>query len=230
MSLSESDIQRRGITRLCHFTKSNKLMHIMSSESGIISTNFLAESQGELLTQNDTSRYDGKLDYISCSVQYPNTWYLNRIRDTDPIFKQWVVLFLNPMIMLDSRTLFCHRNAAANWGQYLKPGLEGFQGMFAHTVQGQRPLTRTRQMPDCCPTDGQAEVMIYGNITRSDILAVAVPTFDQARDEITRLQFIPGTPDLQLVVAPDLFNNNWHSQIRTGNIPEEIPYDRGELN
>lgn len=228
MNLSEKDVRQRGITRLCHFTKSNKLLHIMSSESGIISVKFLAELHGDLLAQNDTRRYDGKLDHISCSVQYPNTWYLNKIRDIDPIFKQWVVLFLNPMIMLDSRTLFCHRNAAANSGRDLKNGLKGFEGMFKQTVQGQRLLTRTRQMPDCCPTDGQAEVMIYRHIARSDILAVAVPTIDQAKDEIVRLEFIASSPEVQFVIAPDLFNNNWHSQIRVGKIPEEMPYDRGE--
>ncbi|MEH7490516.1 DarT ssDNA thymidine ADP-ribosyltransferase family protein, partial [Priestia megaterium] len=130
-------INQKGIGRLCHFTKSNKLLQIMRSEDGIIANTFL-DDQIEILSKNDELRLDGKEDYVCCSIQYPNTWYLNRIKNKDPLFKEWVILFIDPTLLLDMDTLFCHRNAASDRGNNLKQGYNGFMGMFGNPVSGQR--------------------------------------------------------------------------------------------
>lgn len=222
MSSILHEIQNRGITRLCHFTKSNNLPHILRNESGIIA-NTLLDDQKEILKKNDENRYDGKEDFVCTSVQYPNTWYFKKIRDNDPIFKQWVILFTNPILMNKSSTLFCHRNAAANRGAFIKGGFDGFDGMFKNSVKGQRLINRQQRMLPCCPTDDQAEVLIQHNIGRSHIIAIAVPTEEQAYVEKIRLSFIPGVPkDINWVIAPDLFNGRWSAMVRRGVVPREI--------
>jgi ssDNA thymidine ADP-ribosyltransferase, DarT len=226
-SLISKRIVEKQITRLCHFTNSRSFLHIMSNPNGIIASNFLSsEDKEEYYKQNDELRKDGKLDYISCSVQYPNTWYLKRIKNKDPNFIDWLILFLDPILMLDEKTLFCHRNAAANNGQFLKPGIRGFDGMFERIVEGKYPIIRTSNMLPCSPTDGQAEVMIYKNIPLQFIRGVCVPTIEKAENEKLKLELI-GVPiekilSLDWVIAPDLFESKWNSLVKNGTVPEEI--------
>ncbi|WP_430495331.1 DarT ssDNA thymidine ADP-ribosyltransferase family protein [Rossellomorea marisflavi] len=220
------EIKQREITRLCHFTKSNNLPHILKNESGILANTFL-DDQKEILKRNDINRYDGKEDFVCTSVQYPNYWYFKKIKDRDPLFKQWVILFTNPILMNESSTLFCHRNAAANRGAFIKSGFNGFEGMFKDSVFGQRLINRSNRMLPCCPTDDQAEVLIYNKISRSNINAIAVPNEEQAIKEKTRLSFISGIPkDINWIIAPELFNGNWSAMVRRGEVPREIRLPR----
>lgn len=224
MNQLKQEIIERGITRLCHFTKSNNLSHILRNESGILANTSL-DDQLEILKKNDEHRYDNKEDYVCCSVQYPNSWYLRRIKDIDPLFKEWVVVFIDPNLVDNPTTLFCHRNAAAGRGQYIKGGYEGFTGMFKSPVNGQKLIYRKPLMPRCCPTDDQAEVLLYKNILRSHIIGIAVPTEEQARREKARLSFIQEVPrDIEWIIAPDLFNVSWSSMVRNGNLPKEYLY------
>ncbi|MCY9658489.1 DarT ssDNA thymidine ADP-ribosyltransferase family protein [Paenibacillus chondroitinus] len=224
MTTNKQLLEQKGITRLCHFTKSNKLPHILSKESGIVANTEL-DDQIELLSKNDPLRLDGKEDYVCCTVQYPNTWYLRNIKNNDPLFTEWVIILINPYLVTNDTTLFCHRNAAAGRGVYIKEGYEGFSGMFNQTVQGQRPMNRTQRMLSCCATDDQAEVLIYKNVSRSDILGLVVPNEEQARKEKARLKFIKGVPDdLTFIIAPDLFEVSWSAMVRNGQVPSEILY------
>ncbi|CAM4127404.1 DarT ssDNA thymidine ADP-ribosyltransferase family protein [Saccharibacillus endophyticus] len=224
MNNIKSEISQRGITRLCHFTKVNKLLHIVRNESGVVANAFL-QDQLDLLDKNDLLRLDGREDYICCSVEYPNTWYLRRIKNNDPIFKDWVVLLLNPDLMVKETTLFCHRNAAANRGEYVKAGETGFRGMFNNPVQGRSTIYRSRDMLACCPTDGQAEVLIYQNIALSDIIGIAAPTKEHVRKIKSMVSLIPDArQNFEWIVAPELFDVNWNNIIRTGRRPTETPY------
>jgi len=216
------EIKNKEIVRLCHFTKSSKLLHILQKEDGIIANRFLDE-QIEILSKNDPSRLDGKEDYVCCSIQYPNTWYLDKIKNNNTLFKEWVILFIDPILLTNPKTLFCHRNAASARGANIKSGYEGFSGMFKDQVQGQRLIYRTPKMLSCCPTDDQAEVLIYKNIPRSCIKAIVVPNRDQAKRELTRLRMI-NAPNIDIILAPELFNSRWSSKIRRGQIPEELLY------
>ncbi|XYY59802.1 DarT ssDNA thymidine ADP-ribosyltransferase family protein [Bacillus velezensis] len=116
---------------------------------------------------------------------------------------------------------------AAGRGQFIKSGIEGFVGMFKNRVLGQRLMYRTHSMAECCPTDDQAEVLLYKNIPRGHIIGIAVPTEEQARREKARLSFIKEVPkDIKWIIAPDLFNVSWSSMVREGDIPEEYYYRR----
>lgn len=213
------EILNRKITRLCHFTKLSKLLHIITNENGIQS-NYFFDDLKETLIKNDENRYDNKEDYVCCSIQYSNTWYLNRIKDNDPLFKDWIALLINPILLADDNTLFCHRNAASNYGRNIKPGYEGFIGMFAESVQGKSTIRRSKMMLPACPTDGQAEVLIYKNIPREYIQGILVENEELARKVRIILKILKRSP-LPIIVSSEFFSNTWNSKIRNGKIPVE---------
>lgn len=82
----------RGITRLCHFTRSVNLVHILVM--GEIRAKDELERSVEGYRFTDDRRLDGHHAHVSCSVEYPNSWYLDQARKRDPNFRDWVVLDL----------------------------------------------------------------------------------------------------------------------------------------
>jgi len=216
----------RGITRLCHFTQSRKLAHIICNPRGIMATEELQRVAPDLIDVTDNERLDGCLDHISCSIEFPNTWYLKKIKDQDPLFKEWVVLFLKPSLLYKDGTLFCYRNASSQRGRLVTGGYSGFQSLFQPEITGARGLIfkRTPGMLSCCPTDDQAEVLVLGNILHEDIIAVGVCSEEQAKREIVRLCLLQDAIPLNWVIVPQIFTTEWSSLVRKGRRPNEISY------
>ena len=65
-------LTNRGVTRLCHFTRLQKLCHIIETEQGILATSAITFDTKDV---TDANRYDGELNHVCCSIQYPNSWY-----------------------------------------------------------------------------------------------------------------------------------------------------------
>ncbi len=216
----------RGITRLCHFTQSRKLAHIVCDPRGVMATAELREVAPDLLDVTDTERLDGYPDHISCSIEFPNTWYLKKIKDQDPLFRDWVILFVRPLYLSKDNTLFCCRNASTQRGRLVTGGYSGFQSLFKSEILGAKGLVfkRTPDMFPCCPTDDQAEVLVFGNIPREDIIGVGVCSEDQARRERIRLCFLRDAISLNWVVAPQIFTTEWSKLVRRGTRPAEKLY------
>lgn len=220
------EIEDRRITRLCHFTKSNKALHILRSASGIKAVDFI---QDDVYDANDELRLDGKTDFVNCSIEYPNYWYWKHIKDNHPLFKDWVILFINPSILLKESTEFCFTNAAYRSGIHIKKGYEGFKELYSPTVCGKRTLNRYPKMLTCCPTDDQAEVLVYNNIPRNDIIGVAVQDEEQAKREYRRwYKNLNDIPKLDIIIAPSLFDGSWSQKVRQGIKPVEIKFEGGE--
>jgi len=219
--------QRKGISRLCHFTQSRKLAHILTGLGGVWCTSYLKQNYPDLLDQNDEVRLDGHEDYICCSIEYPNTWYLNKVRDRDPLFKEWVLIFLTPSLIWRDDTLYSPRNAAAERGRYIVEGYEGFLQLYQPQVLGAqgRVRTRTPAMLSACPTDDQAEVLVYQHIPSNEIIGVAVASEEQARSELNRLDILGCHPSFNWYVSPDIFNNRWSSTVRYGLRPDEVIFE-----
>lgn len=75
----------RGVTRLCHLTPFVNLLQIAQGSS-LRSVTELSQDHRAAFDQQDLERLDGHPDHISCSVQYPNVWYLrSRRRDATPL-------------------------------------------------------------------------------------------------------------------------------------------------
>jgi hypothetical protein len=202
-------VRARGITRLCHFTPSRNLPHIVGEETGILCTKSLTENEQAVFTATDHERIDGYEDRVCCSIQYPNAWYLRRAREKERLFLDWVIIFIDPSYLALEGTGFCARNAAAGSGRFVGFGLDAFNGLFAQSVIGARGIIRTREncLFPTCPTDDQAEILVPDRISFAHIIGVAVRNENQARNEVARLQ-LAGLPSdsFEFVVAPDLFN------------------------
>lgn len=215
------EIEKRNITRLCHFTTLASALKILRSEKGIMASEFIDE---DVYSPNDVQRYDGKTNFICCSVEYPNTWYLDRIRNKDPLFNEWIILLIDPYLAALESSQFCPVNAATNKGMYINDGVKGFLDLFQQQIPISRRIFRSAGMLDACPTDGQAEVLIYKNISRNDIIGLVVENEGAAKRvsaALTVLKRSCDIPDIDMYIAPDLFVNSWNQIIRTGERPDE---------
>ena len=227
----KEEAQRRGITRLCHFTPSRNLIHIASGVTGILATRKLEEEERKLYTSTDLLRLDGHQGYISCSVEYPNAWYFDKARGKDVLFKDWVVMMIKPKCLWADGTKFCARNAAGACGAEIAEGEAAFHVMFAASVRGAggKTFTRSSSHLPCCPTDEQAEVLIPDQVPLEDVLAVVVSSDTQAKNENARFWAV-GVPakHFRLVVAPTFFDK-WalSTCIRSGNRPTESVWSPG---
>lgn len=221
------EAERRGITRLCHFTPSRNLVHILTGETGILATKNLKTSERSIFTSTDLQRLDRHQEYICCSIEYPNVFYFNTAKSRDKLFKDWVVLFIKREYLWLAGTKFCPRNAASGSGSYISEGEKAFLEMFDQSVGR---FSRWSKHLISCPTDIQAEVLVPDTIAIEDILAIAVPTQEQAKNEIARLRWVGESENrFKFVVAPDLFDRNkLPNSIRNGKRPTEILFESEE--
>lgn len=210
--------EERGVTRLCHFTKLQMLTHILSSNEGILASDSI---RSDVKTVTDADRYDGELQYICCSIEYPNSWFLRKAqqRDVDQIFREWVVLYIDLGILDYRDAKFCACNAARNYGQYIFNDLMQLETLFSsQTVLGRQ---RDRDILKCCPTDDQAEVLIKDSVPRSYLTGVAVGNDDIAA-RVSSILATYSVPDKQIFIAPDVLSTNWSNIVRAGRKPKEI--------
>jgi hypothetical protein len=227
-----SEAGRRTITRLCHFTPARKLAHIASGETGILATNKLREDERAVFDATDLARLDRHETHICCSIQYPNAWYMDRARAKDVLFRDWVILLIDPRYLWTEGTLFCPRNAAADYGAQITQGDAGFRALFANTVLGAYRIQRSAKHLESCPTDNQAEVLIPDHIPLNEILGAVVQSETQARNEDARLRLL-GIPKgtMNFVIAPVLFDKHaLRDYISAGRIPEEQGWSTGEAD
>jgi len=226
----KTEAELRGITRLAHLTPLRNLVHIVTSDDGLLSTTQLTAAERQAFNQEDLVRLDGHPDHISCSVQYPNAYYLrSKRRDATGearLFPDWVCIYLVPEHLWRDDTLFCTHNASGFGGARVSSGAETFSAMFADEVQApQRNWTRDRH-PDFTPTDAQAEVLVRRQVPRDGILGLAVETEAQARDTYARLRQL-GAPiqDMPIVIAPSYWTPTPLAVgLAQGVLPVETPW------
>lgn len=229
MNLIQRECASRGITRICHFTQSRNLAHIFDDPLGLCSTRTLQEHDLPL-NPTDTERFDGRDDLICCSIEYPNTYYFAKVRERDPLFKDWVVLMIDPSYLWHPETCFCPCNAARSCGGYIRKGIEGFRSLYADTSPG-ITFSRPRNHLPAAPTDIQAEVLLKDPIPLDSITGIAVHTEEQAQREICRLSLQGITIDKPIYIAPDFFNKTSLSRmIQRGVRATEMLYENGGLH
>lgn len=183
-------------------------MHIAAGKSGILSTSTLEKAERATFNATDLKRLDGQKSHICCSIEYPNAWYFDRARAESDLFPDWVVLFVNPRYLWQEGTLFCPRNAAAEYGRYIAKGPQAFEAMFADEVigTGRAIYRRGKEQLPSCPTDQQAEVLVPDRIALADIQGIGVKDNEQAITERTRLKATGLDPDMfRFFVAPHMF-------------------------
>lgn len=192
MNVYEEFVMEREITRLIHFTKTKNLPFILGDDphgsNGIVANNFISDRS--LLEKIDEKRLDDKEDYICTSVQYPNPYYFKNAQDRDiTLFKDWVIIEISPSIINES-SLFCPFNAAKGRGKHIRQGIEAFKSIFNDQVTINKQYQRNREpnTPVNQPTDMQAEVMIYKEISQEYITGLIFPDQKRAKRELFRLK------------------------------------------
>lgn len=220
----QDDCANRGITRLCHFTPSRNFIHVLNS--GYLKDRHTLDMEArDEVNPTDQCRRDGHLDKICCSVEYPNSYYLDIVTRKDLIFLDWVILFIDPEMLWSSGTLFCPRNAAAENGALIASGWSGYESMFAPRIQGAGGTVFQRQAShlSCSPTDLQAEVLVPGPIPIEAICGLAMLTEKQVYTERARWDALELSPlSVPMVVAPNLFDKlTLRNHIWTGRRPTE---------
>jgi hypothetical protein len=220
----EKESKSRKITRLCHFTESRNLAYMHAGSNAILPTGELLRTQQALYSSTDLQRFDGHLDKICCSIEYPNVWYFDKARGNQPIFPDWVVLLIEPSHLWVDGTVFCPCNASKNSGAYIAAGYSAFSRLFAASVfTGQ---TRGAKHLPCSPTDDQAEVLVVGPISLVSLLGVGVFDQAQAKREFARLQQLgyDATP-FTWVIAPHFYEKyKLSAAIRRGERPVETQW------
>ena len=224
---AELFLKERGVTRLCHFTKLKDLVHIIATDNGVLASNAI---RPDVKDPKDPARYDGELDYVCCSVEYPNSWYLRKAqeRDQDQIFKEWAVVYIDLSVLKYRSIKFCPCNAARERGVYIREDLSELGSLYASPdILNRR---RAAQMLTCCPTNDQAEILIRDSIPFNFIKGFAVCNQDDARMIYSMLKTFE-KPDVPIYVAPDVLGTKWSRQIREGVRPDEIAVfnRRGDL-
>ncbi|MCY4122615.1 MAG: DarT ssDNA thymidine ADP-ribosyltransferase family protein [Acidobacteria bacterium] len=218
---------RRGITRLCHFTPSRNLAHIASDTRGILASRHLKVDEAAVFNPTDKVRLDGYTGHVCCSIQYPNSWYFRRARENERLFPDWVVLLIDAWYLWQAGTKFCARNAAAGHGRLVHEGVTAFESLFAEVVEGFDVYRRGPQHPAFLPTDEQAEVLVPDRISRREVEGVVVRDDDQAAREASRLR-LQGLPVPRMMIVPEFFEPRVLSwKLRSGRIPPERVYNAG---
>ena len=203
-------IQSRGISRLVHFTRVSSLQGIVRDGRILSIQELPREIRGSV--RNDPKRLDDQLDYICCSVEYPNIRLLDRFREKQPS-QQWVLLSLKPDILAVRTTKFSPVNAASQRGGMVGDGIDGFESMFSSPVRewmrgGWRTVIRRKQHLPNLPTHPQAEVLVKGQIPISNVIEVVVDS-DKAFDRVHHLVDYWPADKPPITVQPLLFNKNY---------------------
>lgn len=133
------------------------------------------------------------------------------------------MIFIYPALSQDDKTLFCPINSAASKGAYISGDAENLRASFNQQVGYRR---RTSNMLYCCPTDDQAEVLLYKHVPVSRITGIA---FESEHTLNTMLKLFEKYkiiyPDLYL--SKELFSSRMSDSIRNGCRPREIVREKG---
>ena len=198
------------------------MAHIFGDYLGILPTKHLKENS---LPHNptDPNRYDGRDDLISCSIEYPNTYYFNTARDKEPLFEDWVVLLMKQDLIWRDKSLYCPCNAAQMRGHYIG---NTFSFLFENISLGKN-ISRNPNHLSCSPTDVQSELLVQGLIPLEKIHSIAVKNEEQAKREFSRMKLQKINFDKKIYIVPDFFDHPYilAQKIQQGERPYEYPYN-----
>ena len=201
-----TEADRRGITRLCHFTRLSLFRGIVEDRA-ILSTQELIDRE-PLTLRNDPVRFDGYLGYVSCTVQFPNLHVLDDFRRNSDQEDQWIVLLPSPELLALPSTLFSPVNAATASGGHVADGLDGFVAMFQPRPPSRHNIYRSQNHLKSCPTDNQAEVLVHHMIPAEAIIGVVRETA-VGREQVDHLLSTWEGPPPETSERAVLFDSNY---------------------
>jgi hypothetical protein len=198
------EIKKRGLALLLHSTHLHKNLPLILTDGRIHTAQELIARYGQERAArllHDPHRYEQftvGLNYVNASLTVPNVQLLYH-RSQSEWQAEWVHFALDLSLLDLPTTRFSPVSAAAGCGQFIATGLDGFQAMFADSVE-----TYSRHhLPLSEPTHPQAEVLIQGSVDLGLVNAIYVPhrntLLEVARLCERHLRSIP------IHIAPHLF-------------------------
>jgi hypothetical protein len=162
----------RGIKSLIHFTR-------LANLSGILAEGLLPRSELELRARppvfNDELRWDRRKDAVCLSIGFPNYAMFMKYRDRHSTVI-WVILEVTPDVLWEQDCAFCKHNAACREMRAVQRALlrepQALLGMYADEITFRGEVIRRANLPACFPTDPQAEILTFGRIDPSRVLAI----------------------------------------------------------
>ena len=199
-------LAKRRIKRLYHFTRIENLQSILTH--GILPETELSQKKMSHFS-NDPRRYDGKKNCISLSVEYPNSDNLHKFMK-EKIGAKWVVLAVDPEVILYHNCYFAEHNAASSSiSSFLDHNVspKAFENMFADEIivgfsHGKRIINRRVGTPSYWPTSLQAEIMLEGRIAPEYITAIYF------QDELDKSSYKTIARGKRLLVNETLFKQS----------------------
>ncbi len=151
---------RRNIKYLMHFTRVENLQSIL--RKGLYPREELDEDS---CIFNDAYRYDCCENAVCTSIEFPNYKMFYTLRLANPN-TQWVVLAIDAQILLDVPCAFCETNAGSEVMYQIpirqRMGASALERLFKDDSFGRKRAELN--IPDCYPTNPQAEVLVFGRI------------------------------------------------------------------
>ncbi len=203
MNEIEKIVTERNIRWLVHFTRIENLESIL--ENGLLPRNSFEDLAVHPLT-NDTLRLDGFLEATSLSIESPNYrmfWKCRCDAKTQHSIphEDWVVLGIKPNILWEKDCAFCATNAAKNVVVKVpiqeRKGSDALNQLFSE-VDG-KPSREEMRINDRCPTDPQAEILVFDKIEADFILGAVFKNNEQIK------KFREKFPQKKFKVSSSLF-------------------------
>lgn len=170
----KSIVKEREIKYIWHFARLKNLGSIL--HHGLIGRSTL-ERWAEPPEFNDSYRLDRQKDAVCCSIGHPNYKMFYSLRMNNPA-EEWVVIACKPDILWEKECAFCTENAASNNVACIpieqRKNKKAFERMFEE-VDG-IPSRAEIGLGNDCPTNPQAEILVFGNIEPKYIIGAICPT------------------------------------------------------
>ena len=153
-------LEEKQIKFLMHFTRIENLRSIL--KCGLCPRKDLDMNT---CIFNDDYRYDRCKNAVCTSIEFPNYKMFYTLRHNNPDTK-WVVLAISAQVLLKFSCAFCETNAGSEM-MYNTPieermGKKAFLQLFKENSCGR--CREDLHIPDCYPTNPQAEVLVFSKI------------------------------------------------------------------
>jgi hypothetical protein len=190
----------RRIDAVVHFTRLENL-------AGICADGLLPRSALEGGTRravfNDNSRIDGRRDAVCLSISFPNYKMFYKYRQAD-LKATWAVLLIRADVLWELDCAFCWANAACSAISRLPLAVlkdsSSLTKMFADQCEVSGISRAACDIPDCYPTNPQAEVLAFSGVSLSYVTAAYF------EDQSGRSKFLPPQgSSLAIGVQPEYY-------------------------